>query len=121
MLEQARWWQERSDILIVEGAGGLMSPLEDDHFNADLAVDLDAGLIIVADNKLGVINHTLQTLVAAMRFNLDSLGVVLNHTLPNHDLSTETNERVLRYHIGRGIFANADKLWLTRVEYQAEE
>ena len=42
------FWRERSDFVIVEGAGGLMSPMGDDEYVADLAHDFGYPLIVVA-------------------------------------------------------------------------
>ena len=61
-------WKRRSDIVLVEGAGGLMSPLSDEDYVADLAFDCGFPLIVVAPNVLGVINQTLQTLITAAVF-----------------------------------------------------
>lgn len=74
-------WQQNSDIVLVEGAGGLMSPMGDDEYVADLALEFGYGVIVVAPNKIGVINQTLQTLVTAAVFRggLDVAGIVLNH------------------------------------------
>lgn len=93
------YWRERSDVVIVEGAGGLLSPLTDDEFVADLASDLGLPLVVVARNVLGTINQTLQTLVAAATFRqgLPVAGVVLNR-LPGTDTtdaSLETNRAEL--------------------------
>jgi dethiobiotin synthetase len=73
-------WKGCSDILLVEGAGGLMSPLSDQDYVADLADDLGFPLIVVAPNVLGVINQTLQTLITAFTFRegLTVAGIVLN-------------------------------------------
>ena len=43
-------WLAASEIVIVEGAGGLMSPLSDDDYNIDLAAELGLPLVIVAAN-----------------------------------------------------------------------
>jgi len=59
------YWQAASDVILVEGAGGLLSPLGDDQYVADLAHDFGFPLVIVSRNALGTINHTLQTLCAA--------------------------------------------------------
>jgi dethiobiotin synthetase len=59
------YWRERSDIVLVEGAGGLMSPLGDNEYVADLAEDFGFPLIVVSRNALGTINQTLQTLITA--------------------------------------------------------
>jgi dethiobiotin synthetase len=74
------YWRQRSDVVLVEGAGGLMSPLSDEDYNIDLAHDLGYPLVIVAANELGVLNATLQTIITA-RTNAPRLpiaGVVLN-------------------------------------------
>ena len=62
-----RFWAERADVVIVEGAGGLMSPLTRTAYNADFAAELGLPLVVVAANELGVINTTLQTLITRRR------------------------------------------------------
>ena len=97
-----RYWQERSEIVLIEGAGGLMSPLTDDEYNADLAYDLGYPLIVVVPNRLGVINQALMTLIAAATFRegLAISGVVLNQPLPvvGDDWSVESNAGELSRH-----------------------
>jgi len=75
-----RYWRDNYEFVIVEGAGGLMSPLSDDEYVADLAFDLKLPLVVVAANKIGVINQTLQTLIVAETFRggLPIAGVILN-------------------------------------------
>jgi dethiobiotin synthetase len=75
-----QFWRETSDVVIVEGAGGLMSPISDNDYNADLAASFGYPLIVVAINELGTINATLQTLITAdtYRHGLDVSGIVLN-------------------------------------------
>jgi dethiobiotin synthetase len=88
------YWCERSDIVVVEGAGGLLSPLGDDLYVADLARECGFPLVIVARNTLGAINQTLQTLIAAATFRqgLPVAGVVLNSRDEQpHDLSRAGN------------------------------
>ncbi|MDH5680690.1 MAG: dethiobiotin synthase, partial [Spirochaetota bacterium] len=53
---------ETKDIILVEGAGGLMVPVLDDLYMAHLAVILKIPVIIVAGNRLGGINHSLLSL-----------------------------------------------------------
>jgi len=76
------YWHDRSDIVLVEGAGGLMSPLSAEDYNADLAADLGLPLVIVVDNRLGAINTTLQTIITARvkAPKLPIAGVILNLT-----------------------------------------
>jgi dethiobiotin synthetase len=88
------YWQRNSDIVLVEGAGGLMSPVSDEDYNADLAAEFGYPLVVVTANELGTINATLQTLIAARNYGdgLAVAGIVLNspRTLPG-DLSTQSN------------------------------
>lgn len=80
------YWLRRSDVVIVEGAGGLMSPVGEKDYVADLARDFGFPLIVVAANRIGTINHTLQTLIAAQAFGsgLPVAGIVLNDILPRN-------------------------------------
>jgi dethiobiotin synthetase len=92
------YWLARSDAVLVEGAGGLMSPLGDEEYIADLAADLDLPLVIVAPNELGVINQTLQTLIVAQTRRLAVAGIVLNRrraTCEAEDPSLASNRREL--------------------------
>jgi dethiobiotin synthetase len=105
------FWEDTSDIVIVEGAGGLMSPISDEDYNADLAADLGFPLLIVAANQLGTINATLQTLltVSTFRHELRIAGVVLNS--PNQisdDPSAESNARELTQRSGGLLLATVE-------------
>jgi dethiobiotin synthetase len=62
-------WRETSDFVLVEGAGGLMSPLSDEDYNADLVAEFGFPLLIVSANALGTINATLQTLITARAYS----------------------------------------------------
>jgi dethiobiotin synthetase len=75
------FWRKSSEIVLVEGAGGLMSPLGEDEYVADLAEEFGFPLVVVSRNVLGTINQTLQTLITAevFREGLPVAGVVLNH------------------------------------------
>lgn len=73
-------WLEQSEIVIVEGAGGYLSPLTETDFVADLACDFGFPLVIVSKNVLGTINQTLQTVMVAgsYRGSVPIAGIVLN-------------------------------------------
>ncbi|MGE5506662.1 MAG: dethiobiotin synthase [Actinomycetota bacterium] len=64
--------------LVVEGAGGVMVPLNEVALMADLMARLRLPAVVVARTGLGTINHTLLTLDALRRRNVPILGVVLN-------------------------------------------
>ena len=86
------------DLMIVEGAGGLLSPVTDSKSSTDLAALLNLPLIVVAPSRLGVINHTLLTLSAATGLGLSVLGVILNHPTPPDpaDKSTQYNLKEIK-------------------------
>lgn len=89
-------WRAISNVMIVEGAGGLMSPVTENEFVADLAEAFALPLIVVVPNRIGAINQTLQTLVTASCFRegLPVAGIILND-LPQdaEDPSRESNEK----------------------------
>ncbi|MEN6459275.1 MAG: dethiobiotin synthase [Thermoguttaceae bacterium] len=78
------YWRQRSEIILVEGAGGLMSPMGEQAYVADLAAAFGYPMLVVARNVLGCVNHTIQTLMAAATFHggLPVAGIVLNHPVP---------------------------------------
>ncbi len=86
-VEGARWWNGRVDLLLVEGAGGLLAPVSSVEFIADLAREIGFPLVIVARCGLGTINHTLLTIEAAKHRGLMIAGVVLNQSHPGDDYS----------------------------------
>jgi len=82
----------RHDIVLVEGAGGLMVPLTNGYYNADLIADLNAQVIIVARLGLGTINHTLLTINEAQKRGLMIRGLVFCQTKPGKKgLAESTN------------------------------
>lgn len=83
------------DAVIVEGAGGLLVPILPSYTYAELASVLKLPIIVVAANRLGVINHLLLTLEHAACRSLRVLGYVLNRTEPEPSVATETNREVL--------------------------
>ena len=103
-----RFWQANSDFVLTEGAGGLMCPVADDRYMAHLACDLGYPLIVVSANRLGTINHTLQTLLTAAAFGdgLPVAGIVLNNPdPPSSDASRATNRQQLAHHCDAPILA----------------
>jgi len=93
LVEGAAWWNERVDLLIVEGAGGWLSPIAEHVSVADVAHELGFPIVIVARLSLGTINHTLLTIEAAQARKVPIAGVILNQaSAPGvKDLSVETN------------------------------
>lgn len=96
----ADYWLDSSDVVIVEGAGGLLSPVTDEEYVADLAYDFGFRLVVVTANRLGTIHQTLATLVVAATFRegLEVAGVVLNEPLPGpfDESATNNHEELCR-------------------------
>ncbi|MFZ5830125.1 MAG: dethiobiotin synthase [Planctomycetota bacterium] len=95
--EGLQFWTQRSEIVLVEGVGGLMSPMSDDDYVADLAEEFGLPLVVVSRNVLGTINQTLQTLITAACYGLPVAGIVLNQPLrpPTDDVSLTSNRAEL--------------------------
>ena len=77
-IEMSRFVLPKRKRLIVEGAGGVMVPLDDRHLMVDLMAALGLPVLVVARSELGTINHTLLTLDQLRRRGCPLLGVVVN-------------------------------------------
>lgn len=69
---------ELADVLVVEGAGGFLVPLNDQEDMADLAVTLGLPVILVVGMRLGCLNHALLTAAAIQARGLELAGWVAN-------------------------------------------
>jgi dethiobiotin synthetase len=87
---------EASDIVLVEGAGGVAVEIRDGCTFADLARDLSLPVLLVAGNRLGVLNHARLTIRYLLDGGNSLFGVVLNDLSPDHSPSRETNEEEIR-------------------------
>jgi dethiobiotin synthetase len=101
VLAHIRALQGRFDVLVVEGAGGLLSPLGDDFNSRDLILALRARTVIVAPDRLGVVNHVLLTLEALPEKSRAKARVVLM-SQPGPDASAGTNAKLLAEFFGPG-------------------
>jgi len=76
---------ETKNILIIEGAGGLMVPLNEKSLILHLIKKLKAKVIIVSKNELGSINHSLLTAAVFKKEKIDVAGWVFNEDFMNYD------------------------------------
>ncbi len=83
--------------VVVEGAGGWLVPVTRDFSMADLAAEFALPVLVVASNRLGVLNHTLLTVESIRARGLRCAGVMLNHAqIPaKNDAAVLTNAAVL--------------------------
>ena len=70
--------RQACEVVLVEGAGGLMVPVNKETMMADIAKLLDIPLLIVSRPNLGTINHTILTINQAKHMGLDIAGVIIN-------------------------------------------
>ncbi len=90
----------RHELLLVEGAGGLLVPAAPGLTMAGLASELGLPLLVVARTRLGTINHTLLTLLAAEHLGLPVLGVALSHADGPLSPADAANLEALRAELG---------------------
>lgn len=85
----------RYDVVLVEGAGGLMVPLTDDYLTIDYIAEKKYPLIFVTSGKLGSINHTLLSFEAIRNRGI-KLDTVLYNLYPTVE-DTTIQEDTMRY------------------------
>lgn len=87
--------QDKCDILVIEGIGGVMVPLGRGYGVRDLILHLDCEVWVAARNRLGTINHSLLTVLALRQIKPLVIRLVLmNQT--SGDMSSRSNKPILR-------------------------
>ncbi len=86
---------DQHDVVLIEGAGGLLVPLAGRYTFADLARDLEVPVLVVVGSRLGALNHALLTLGHAQASALPVKGYILNHPVAALDDATRTNAETL--------------------------
>ena len=94
VLAHIRATRRKFDVTLVEGAGGLLSPLGEEFDSRDLLVALRATPIIAAQNKLGAVNHLLLTLEALPKMLRGRAKIVLMSP-PKPDAASVSNSKLL--------------------------
>jgi dethiobiotin synthetase len=80
------------NTLVIEGAGGCLVPLNDSHFMIDVISFFKAEVVVISNNYLGSINHTLLTIEALKNRNLLIKGLIFNGE------ENEETERIILHH-----------------------
>ena len=83
------------DLVIVEGIGGLMTPITQNYFVSNLISELDIDTIIVMGSKLGTVNHTLLTYEHCKQMHLKLKGFIINQTEPNGYELTNLKQQIM--------------------------
>ncbi|MCO4747519.1 MAG: dethiobiotin synthase [Proteobacteria bacterium] len=82
---------QTGDCVLVEGVGGWRVPISDEVHVTDLAAWTQGGVIVVAADRLGVLNHTQLTVEAIRADGHVVIGIILNRGLGEGELSRSTN------------------------------
>ena len=119
IIEKYQELAKRNDILIVEGVGGLLVPLQDDFLLADLLGRVRLPTLIVARSGLGTLNHTLLTIEALRSRKIPVLGVVFSDaSADEEEVIVEDNMRTVS-HVGKVKILGRLKRFNTSEEAQA--
>ena len=92
-------WRELSakhDDIIVEGAGGWEVSLTAELTVGDLAAELALPVIVVVNNRLGALNHTILTVRSIRQRGLTCAGIILNYVADSRDTASISNAAILR-------------------------
>jgi dethiobiotin synthetase len=95
LIATAQCLEKRHDFLIIEGAGGLMTPLSGGLLMADLAKGIGLPLLVVTTPRLGTLNQTLLTIFAAQQMEIPLAGYLINRMPTHPDEAAETAPHTL--------------------------
>ncbi len=84
------------DHVAVEGAGGVLVPLDKKHFLIDIAKSLNLPVLLVAENRLGAINHVLLSLEALKARKMKVIGVIFNNVKDCDEKILEDNPKIVK-------------------------
>jgi dethiobiotin synthetase len=96
ILASFRALERRVEHVIVEGAGGWLVPIRSDYFVSDLAAAMNLPVLVVAQNRLGCLNHATLTVRSIATYRLRCVGLVLNSIDTVSDIAASTNADVLK-------------------------
>jgi dethiobiotin synthetase len=90
--------QDRVEHVIVEGVGGWLVPIRHDYFVSDLAAAMKLPVLVVAQNRLGCLNHAALTVRSVVGHGLGCVGLALNSPDPGppDDIAALTNADILK-------------------------
>ena len=92
---------ENYDIVLIEGAGGLMVPVDDETFTIDYVASRKLPMMLVSNARLGSINHTVLSLEAVKARGIDLKAVVFNHHFDSDTLIAEDTLGFLKRYLNR--------------------
>lgn len=90
--------ESRYDVVLIEGAGGIMVPLKGEYLTIDYIKDHNLPSVVVTNGQLGSISHTLLTLYAIKQYGIDLTEVIYNHHFDKDPtICADTIDYIRRY------------------------
>ena len=90
--------ESRYDVVLIEGAGGIMVPLKGEYLTIDYIKDHNLPTVVVTNGQLGSISHTLLTLYAIKQYGIDLTEVIYNHHFDKDPtICADTIDYIRRY------------------------
>jgi dethiobiotin synthetase len=81
------------DVLLVEGMGGIMTPILQDYFITNLIKDMNLETIVICSSRIGTVNHTLMTCKMCKNLGIKISGIIINnldkHGYPINELKRD--------------------------------
>ncbi len=85
------------DVLLIEGIGGAMVPLDETHTVLDWMADISATALVIVGSYLGTLSHTLSTVTAMQGRGIRIAGVVVDESLESPMPVADTVETLARF------------------------
>jgi dethiobiotin synthetase len=108
------------DMLLIEGNGGIMSPIDRDHTVLDWMETLKLPLIVVTGTYLGTLSHTLSALEVLARHGLAITALVISESVGRPERLDDTHATIARFAPGTRIIA-LPRLPATSTDHKAFE
>lgn len=84
------------DVLLVEGIGGIMTPILKNYFVTNLIKEMDLETIIVTSSRIGTVNHIIMTIKMCQNYGIKVRGIIINNLnssgYPTHELKRDIEE-----------------------------
>src|SRR3972149_5393203 len=84
------------NVLLVEGIGGIMTPILKNYFVTNLIKEMDLETIIVTSSRIGTVNHIIMTIKMCQNYGIKVRGIIINNLnssgYPTHDLKRDIEE-----------------------------
>ena len=83
------------DVMVVEGIGGIMTPISKNYFVSDLISDLQMNTIVVTSSKVGAVNHLMLTYQHVKEKNLRLDGFIINQNVSDGYESSNLKQQII--------------------------